>query len=52
MSLNLKGVEYYVFENNEIITVAWQINGLECGIFSNLEKETIIEILINSYGEE
>ena len=52
MSLNLKGVEYYVFENNEIITVAWQINGLECGIFSNLEKETIIGILINSYGEE
>lgn len=52
MSLNLTGTEYYVFENNGLVVVAWQANGLECGILSNLEKETIIEILIKSYGEE
>lgn len=50
--LSLSNVDYYVFENNGIISAVWQIGGLECGIFSNLEKETIIEILINSYGEE
>lgn len=52
ISLILNGIEYYVFENNDITTAVWKIGGLECGIFSNLEKETIIGILINSYGEE
>lgn len=52
MSLSLRNVEYYVLENNGRVSVVWQLNGLECGIFSNLEKETIIGILINSYGEE
>ena len=52
ISLNLNGVEYYVFDNNGVITAAWHIGDLTCGIFSNLEKETIIGILINSYGEE
>lgn len=52
ISLSIGGVEYFIFDNNGITTVAWQIGDLECGIFSNLEKETIIGILINSYGEE
>ena len=52
MRLELCGVEYYLFDNNGNSSVAWHINGLTCGIFSNLEKETIIGILINSYGEE
>ena len=50
--VNLNDTEYYIFDNNGLATAVWQLNGLECGIFSNLEKETIIGILINSYGEE
>jgi len=52
ISLNLGGVEYYIFDNNGITTAAWYINGLTCGIFSNLEKDTLIKIIIISYGEE
>ena len=50
--INLNDTEYYIFDNNGLATAVWKIGDLECGIFSNLEKETIIGILINSYGEE
>lgn len=52
IKITLNNTEYYIFDNNGLATAVWRVNGLECGIFSNLEKETIIEILINSYGEE
>ena len=52
LSLSLSGVDFYIFENNDLIMAAWQTGGLECGIFSNLEKDTLISIIINSYGEE
>lgn len=52
ITLTLRDIEYYVFDNNGLATAVWKIGDLECGIFSNLEKETIIGILINSYGEE
>ena len=52
IKITLNNTEYYIFDNNGLATAVWQISGLECGIFSNLEKETIIGILINSYGEE
>lgn len=52
IKITLNNTEYYIFDNNGLATAVWRVNGLECGIFSNLEKETIIGILINSYGEE
>ena len=47
--INISGQTFYMFMNNDCPMVAWQINGLECGIFTNLTRDALKEIVFNSY---
>ena len=44
--------KFYLFLNNDCPMAAWQINGLECSVFTNLSMEELTSIIINSYEEK
>lgn len=47
----IRNIEFYIYQNNGLSTVAWKIGDLECGIATNLNMNELLQILLNSYGE-
>lgn len=47
--IDIDGQVFYVFMNNGYASTAWKFANLECNITTNLTKENLSDIIVNSY---
>ncbi len=47
--IDIDGQVFYVFMNNGYASTAWKFSNLECNITTNLTKENLSDIIVNSY---
>lgn len=47
--IDIDGQVFYVFMNNGYASTAWKFANLECNLTTNLTKENLSDIIVNSY---